>query len=1033
MAATTIKFVSRLAYLENNYPSSCILAREKPVRPMGGKGEWETSFEFAAFPSHYDAMMFLMAQPRDKHRYHEVLKPGDQKVFLDIDLEAKNAPNGDHMGFGNSLTQLIIQCMAEYCGANKMSFNVETDVALATSHSETKFSMHIVFPRHRVLNIKGEMRHFVERELCGVAKDHETMKYALEKRIIDLGVYNRNHNFRTVFSDKVNAKGRFVIPQDEFTLSDGRVIRHDRGGDEKQRVYLEFFVGSPIKTGDDFYIPVKLPERKAKVSTVDELEAELVLEKLYDAHPFEEGTFEVRSVSGGMIQLNRLLPFGCPACKGEHDGDNPFITVFKYRDSEARWAALRCRAGKSFVFYCLDPEIEAQPKPLPQIALDMVARYRRENGLDDNQEAEDVPEIPEPKPTHRVLRKADLPAIPDIPRNPNLVKEMTALRENGGRFVPENDKPKPIVEFVEEHTEPASAAPVESDDDEPEVEFVEKPKTKKYFDHDKPKRERSGYNIYDTDYYWADFAEEFQHLTLISYCEHIIDDYDDPRFHEAVDAIHEVTNRPIKTITCDTPTSLIEAASRVVAVVNDSISAAKIFCKNREDVFERSSRARLSANAGGSCMLIKVDKKGKVKYERFKFSAFLSRFEYRLSYKRAVTIPFPNDPDSLLPEPNSVKRGEFNIFPGFRARIVKLDAEKLARIQPFLAHLEKYTANGDRDIYRWIIWWFRRIIVEYKKPDMMLMFAGEQGAGKGIVFQMFGDILGDDLFLSIGTLDAFFKDFNKMQSQKLLIYIQEFGKAKGNQQILYDKFKARIDQKKCTVEAKFNDAFQEVNRSGIGSSSNHPEMIRAVDGDRRSIFLKCSDAVTCDAEYWEKFYQMFPEADEDPEGNLEIANILYSYLHSEECKNFVEVDPVTGKKHNYFRPPKTELREEIIAQSRNLGQEYISELMTKAKRVDPGTIIAINKGTEHLLLSDNIWDSFVHWMRDRHISPEYQMKRVSFMNEVRKWTGTKSIQTKIPGGSRPCGYRITEELYEVLVASWERPDSDSEDDADETG
>jgi hypothetical protein len=1026
MASSNQVFVSHLANLRVLSDDNCIIAREKPVKPIG-MGKWKVSYDFTMFPDAYTLAKYLVAQPVGRRRFHEVIRPGRQKVFVDIDLTPDKAPDGDHMVFGQTILQLMIQCMESYCRERGIPFDLEQDVAISTSHCATKFSAHIIFPHHLVVSTDGEMRYFVEHELCGVAKERPEMRHALEKLVIDLGVYARTHNFRIVYSDKVNDKGRILAPADEFEYY-GRRIVHTRPMDAPEYIYLENIIMF-CHRDRCFELSVKVPKRPKKESSVEEDEAEIVLEQLYENLPIAEGTFELRSVSADIIQLNRLLPFDCPACKGHHDGDNPYIRIFKYHDSEARYASLCCRAKKSIKFYCLDPEIAAQPKPLNAMAFAMVASFRRREGLDDDEKPVEIPDIiPEPKrPVAKVTKLADIqyptiqnpsPFAPD----PNLRADMEEMRKTEWREKPakktRKPEPEPEPESIDESSE----------DDEPEVEIVERPIKKEYImDEDKPKCERSGYNFYDKKYHWSDFVERFQQLELISYCGHIIDDLEDDRFDAAVDAIHAETRRPKKTITCDTPSTLVDDARRVIAIVNDSVSLAKVFCKTEDEMFERSSRPRLAANAGGSCQLIKVDKRGKIKYERFRFSTFLSRYESKLSYKRVVTIPFPNDPDGLLPDPTNIKRGEFNIFPGFRARLVKLNDERRATIQPFLTHLERYTANGDKDIYRWILWWFRRIIVEYKKPDMMLMFVGDQGAGKGIIFDMFGNILGDELYLSIGTLEAFFQDFNKMQSQKLLIYIQEFGKAKGNQHTLYDKFKARIDQRKCTVEAKFNDAYQEVNRSGIGASSNHPEMIRAVDGDRRSIFIRASDELRNNAEYWDEFYKNFPKIDDDPERNQEISNILYSYLHSEECKNFVEIDPETGTRYNYFRPPKTELRDEIVEQSRNLGQEYIHELMTKAKRVEPGTIITSDKLADPFMLSDNIWDSFVNWMRDRSISPEYQMRRPAFMTEVRKWTGSKSMQTKVAGGARPSGYRISGEIYKRLVTVWESPDSDSED------
>lgn len=946
MASSNQVFVSYLANIRVLSDDNCIIARERPVKPIG-MGKWKVSYDFAMFPDAYALAKYLIAQPVGRRRFHEVIRPGRQKVFVDIDLTPDKAPDGDHMAFGQTILQLMIQCMESYCQEKGIPFDLEQDVAISTSHCATKFSAHIIFPHHLVVSTDGEMRYFVEHELCGVAKERPEMRHALEKLVIDLGVYARTHNFRIVYSDKVNDKGRILAPADEFEYY-GRRIVHTRPMDAPEYIYLENIIMF-CHRDRCFELSVKVPKRPKKESTVEEDEAEIVLEQLYENLPIAEGTFELRSVNADIIQLNRLLPFDCPACKGHHDGDNPYIRIFKYRDSEARYASLCCRAKKSIKFYCLDPEIEAQPKPLNAMAFAMAASFRRREGIDDDEEPVEIPAIiPEPKRFEvKVTKLADIqyPTIPNpspFAPDPNLRAEMEAvrMRKTGGKKKPvkRSKKPEPVIA---------------EDDDEPIVQILEKIPNQ-------PGKYTITYDVADDYWNWSRIRKLINSSYLVEYYGVFISPAtQDRKERKLLNMIKPAMLRGRDPIEFH---YLMSCVKKCMAVIHDK-TPATLMIKTPDDPFHSISVDRISKRLALKLMIVgfRCSKKGKPEPEPVivGLPEFLERFEGFFSYDRAEIIPYPNDPDNLLNKPLPHAEGVLNTFSGFRAKIVELTQIRRGKIQKFLDHLKLLIAKGDDEIYRTILWWFREVIVENRKPNMALMVKGEQGAGKGVIFRMFGDILGPELYLQLETLDNYLDKFNDAQRGKLMVYIAEFGKVTGSTQTVYNKFKSKIDEERKTTEGKYKKIMHdEINRMGVGASSNDDNMIAINKHDRRMFLLECSDEVAGDAEYWRVFHEYYPLQTDNKEKNLEMSNILYSFMHSQECR-----DIVFGRNNEYegtyFRPPETEFRKKVIADSRSRYEKFFDEVVNGEYSFSEECFIE-RVGVKYFIIS-KIFQQFKNW------------------------------------------------------------------------
>lgn len=953
-----------------------------------------TGFRYDWFNHWADAADYFIKTTQEPH-FHEVVKAnGMYKFYMDIDIERAKVPQGeDMMSLGDRIVELCIMGFEAVCVELGHTFDITRDVALYNSHGPNKYSMHIIFPCHVTENTAGRMKYFANM-VVDVVREKPDIVLALEKNFIDLGVYGRNRNFRLCGSRKVGSD-RVVAPQDSFTYG-GRKIDHvrfrmSRAANERFEIFRESMLTSDAQSYKKEVLNFVVPERPRNNAVVEGIDPEALVELACKVTMCPSSSLEVGEFKDSTLSLVSAKPFYCPVCsQGEpnrepHDSVNPFITIWTYEGGKARHATFCCsrklETQKNIYLGCLDEEVGKVERAewaqeMSKQRVSKLASLKR--GKCDGSVKAVIAQLTS-APT-QTLAITPTPGwvetgLEVVPRRPSLVEEMAQLRGN--------------------------------------------PKT----DEKVKKSDLPGYNLYDKKFYWSDFWKNFQDREFWSYDGRLITKRDNCDEFDAMQKIVRERRKIPKSqdVTCDVPKDLLGLAQRVIAVINDSAHGARFISKNRDKPVDITMRGKLAASTGGSCRLITYDPlKREFKTKRFQFMQFLSMFEAKLSYDRLVVEPYPNDPDGLLPDPEVVGSGEFNAFPGIRAQIVEMTPERRARIQPFLDHLMKYTAKGDPVIYRWILWWFHRVIVKYQRPDMMLMFTGKQGSGKSIIFRIFGDILGNDLYLSIGTLDEFLKDFNKLHSQKLLIYIQEFGKSKGDQSSQYDKFKSRIDQDRVSVEAKHVDVVQEENRAGIGATSNNVRIIKSAMDDRRSIFVGCANEIKDDDEYWERFLRMYPKIKKNPGLNLEISNILYSFMHSKECTDLIYVNPEGGK-YKYFRPPMTASREEIIAGSRNSAQKYLAELEAGARRLLPGDIVKTAR-SGYFMLSDRVWDAFADWMNEKRVIPRYQMTKDEFLVEVRDHFGVRSTQINYKG-RRPYGYKITEEMYHKLTDEFADEDS----------
>jgi hypothetical protein len=140
-------------------------------------------------------------------------------------------------------------------------------------------------------------------------------------------------------------------------------------------------------------------------------------------------------------------------------------------------------------------------------------------------------------------------------------------------------------------------------------------------------------------------------------------------------------------------------------------------------------------------------------------------------------------------------------------------------------------------------------------PRTALVFKSEQGCGKGVFFEGFGNkILGERYLLSTANIDHILGRF-PLIDQKLLVLMDE---TNGKDSFLAnDKIKNFITAQKIPYEKKGVDIIEIRNCSRNIYFANGDYPIKIEQSDRRFVVAECSNDIKNNTEYFKKLIKAF--------------------------------------------------------------------------------------------------------------------------------------------------------------------------------
>jgi len=198
---------------------------------------------------------------------------------------------------------------------------------------------------------------------------------------------------------------------------------------------------------------------------------------------------------------------------------------------------------------------------------------------------------------------------------------------------------------------------------------------------------------------------------------------------------------------------------------------------------------------------------------------------------------------------------DFNIWPGFA-----LESSTEGSCQLFLDHLREAVCGGSEETYKWVEQWFADIVQRPADPiGTALVLRGPQGAGKSLVGEIMGRVLGSRLYTKVSRPDELTGQFNGHLQNRLLIQVEEAFWA--GDRSAESPLKHMITTPMIRIERKYMDPIDTPNFGRLLITSNHSWVVPAGFGDRRFAVLDVQGSHADDRQYFKALHQQMFEQD----------------------------------------------------------------------------------------------------------------------------------------------------------------------------
>lgn len=213
----------------------------------------------------------------------------------------------------------------------------------------------------------------------------------------------------------------------------------------------------------------------------------------------------------------------------------------------------------------------------------------------------------------------------------------------------------------------------------------------------------------------------------------------------------------------------------------------------------------------------------------------------------------------FCPPPIEIGNATFNLFNGFKHEKTSpyqtTDAEIEKNSQIFLKHLW-YLCGKQNEVLFYVINYLAHMIQEPGElPRTSIVFKSEQGVGKNLFFELFGEkILGEQYLLSTPNIDHILGRF-PLINQKILVLMDE---ANGKESfIANDKIKNFITAKTINYEKKGVDGVNIKNCGRMLFFTNNEFPVKIEQTDRRFVVVECSSDMRNNTAYFKELIKAF--------------------------------------------------------------------------------------------------------------------------------------------------------------------------------
>lgn len=256
-------------------------------------------------------------------------------------------------------------------------------------------------------------------------------------------------------------------------------------------------------------------------------------------------------------------------------------------------------------------------------------------------------------------------------------------------------------------------------------------------------------------------------------------------------------------------------------------------------------------------------------------------------------------------------KDEYNMYVPPEASFIPAnkDSVSVSHIQPIIDHINLLTDEVDSPLKPGSDFALDFLAHIIQKPDelagMALLFYGQEGVGKDIIFDWFGDyVLGSHLYNKPGNIANVFKGFNAKMKGKQLIHTDEIDSRTIKLHI--ENLKRIITSGKIEIEKKGKDATEEKSYTRFIMTTNNRDALQISPTDRRFVVFHSSSAKVSDMAYFKTLLEFIKKPTS--------IRYFYEFLMQRDISKF-----------NHTNRPKTKLYNEMRKSSIDPIMQWIHD------------------------------------------------------------------------------------------------------------
>jgi len=205
----------------------------------------------------------------------------------------------------------------------------------------------------------------------------------------------------------------------------------------------------------------------------------------------------------------------------------------------------------------------------------------------------------------------------------------------------------------------------------------------------------------------------------------------------------------------------------------------------------------------------------------------------------------------FLPPPLKVPEGVYNTWQGFT--IDGIDVKSSKNIVPFKRHVSILSGHDDKSS-NYLIKWLADMIQNpgSKKCSIAPIFLSKQGAGKNIFFNMFSEMIGEDLYYETSNpIEDLFGTYAEGFYNRLLIDIDESNFKTTSS--IHERLKNAVCSERLNVNMKFSRPIKTRNFVRIFFTTNNLVSTKISEDDRRHVIFEVSNEMCGNKDYFTDF------------------------------------------------------------------------------------------------------------------------------------------------------------------------------------